>query len=73
MGLIKLCKMFCEKFTCNSKCSFNDENFDFEIHNTKINDYILKNKDVMRIQRILSKRKKSIKPTNNSNNVLTEI
>jgi len=53
MGLIK---WICSKFICTSNCSFNNELFDIEFSNQKISDYKLKNKDLMVIHKILTKR-----------------
>ena len=45
-----------KKFTCESSCKFNNQEFDFEILNRRMTDYKLKNKDLEKIIKILSKR-----------------
>lgn len=54
------CKWFLKRVKCVSKCSFNNNEFDFEMLNHKLNDYNLKYKDIEKISRILSKRKKKL-------------
>ena len=53
MGLVK---WFCSKFNCKSSCTFNNDIFDLELSNKKLNDFKLKNKDLIIIHKILSKR-----------------
>ncbi len=62
MGLIK---WICSKFICTSNCSFNNELFDIEFSNQKISDFKLKNKDLMVIHKILTKR--GLVENNNNN------
>ena len=53
MGLVKtLLKMF----SCKSKCSFNNQEYDFNFGELKLKDFELKNKDMVRIGSILNKR-----------------
>ena len=51
-----LLKLFCKRFKCNSKCSYNDEPFDPSHLQRRLTNYSLKNKDVQKILRILHKR-----------------
>ena len=44
------------KSSCVSNCSFNNQEFKQEHLNRNLNDYILKNKDIETILKILSKR-----------------
>ena len=60
--LAKLCK----HFKCNSACAYNNDLFDIDIHNLSMNQFELKNKDILRIQNILNKRE--LKQSNNSSN-----
>ena len=53
MGLLKF---ICSKFNCKSSCTFNNDIFDLELSNKKLNDFKLKNKDLIIIHKILSKR-----------------
>ena len=45
-----------KKFTCKSSCQFNNQEFDCEMLNRRMIDYKLKNKDLEKIIKILSKR-----------------
>ena len=53
-----LCKWLLKRITCKSKCSFNNDEFDIDIFNLKLNEFQLKNKDMIRIGSILHKREK---------------
>tara|TARA_R110002072_G_scaffold127076_1_gene264177 strand:- start:4414 stop:4629 length:216 start_codon:yes stop_codon:yes gene_type:complete len=67
--LAKLCK----QFKCNSTCAFNNDLFDIEFHNLSMSDFELKNKDIIRIQNIFSKRELKKKKARNLIAELTEI
>jgi len=45
-------------FSCKSECKFNDLEFDFTLSESKLSEFELKNKDIIIIHRILSKRNK---------------
>ena len=51
-----LCKWILKRITCRSKCSFNNDEFDIDIFSLSLNDFKLKNKDMIRIGSILKKR-----------------
>ena len=51
-----LCKWILKRITCKSKCSFNNDEFDIDIFSLSLNDFKLKNKDMIRIGSILKKR-----------------
>ena len=53
-----LCKWILKRITCKSNCSFNNDKFDIEIFSTNLNEFQLKNKDMIRIGSILRKREK---------------
>ena len=53
-----MCKWILKRITCKSKCSFNNDEFDIDIFSLKLNDFQLKNKDMIRIGSILRKRDK---------------
>lgn len=55
MGLLKTCLKL---FSCKSSCRFNDAVMDYDLNRHSLNDYELKYKDMEKIHRILSKRKK---------------
>jgi len=55
MGLLKSCL---KMFSCKSSCKFNDGVMDYDLNTHSLNDYELKYKDMEKIHRILSKRKK---------------
>ena len=55
MGLFK---WMCRRFSCESRCKFNNHDFDPDILNHRVSEYQLKYKDVERITRILTKRQK---------------
>ena len=61
--MLGLLKMILKKFSCKSKCSFNNEDFDIDLLDLPLKMFELKNKDINTISAILSKRK-SIKPNN---------
>lgn len=63
----------CKHFKCNSTCAFNNDLFDFDLHNLSIGDFELKNKDILRIQNILKKREYKEKKVRNIISELTEI
>ena len=60
MGLLK---WIFKHFKCKSACAFNgdDEVFDSNILNSRMSEYELKHKDIIRIQTILNKRTKTIR------------
>ena len=58
MGFLK---ELIKKFSCNSNCKFNNDIFDSEILNDTLNQYTLKNKDIIKIGSILKKRKRNSK------------
>ena len=53
-----MCKWILKRITCKSKCSCNNDEFDIDIFSLKLNDFQLKNKDMIRIGSILRKRDK---------------
>jgi len=55
MGLIKTC---IKLFSCKSSCKFNEGVMDYDFNRASLDDFELKYKDVERIHRILSKRKR---------------
>ena len=55
MGLLKTCLKL---FSCKSSCNFNEGVLDYDLNTHRICDYELKYKDMEKIHRILSKRKK---------------
>tara|TARA_R110000787_G_scaffold179128_2_gene290871 strand:- start:333 stop:533 length:201 start_codon:yes stop_codon:yes gene_type:complete len=55
--MLGLIKMILKKFSCKSKCSFNNQEYDFNLGDLKLNQFELKNKDINTIYGILSKRK----------------
>ena len=57
MGLIK---NILKKFSCKSSCKFNEQEFDINLFDLKLSNFELKNKDMLKISSILSKR--NIKP-----------
>ena len=54
------CKWFLKRVKCVSKCSFNNNEFDFEMLKQKLNDKNIKKKHIQKISTILSKRKKKL-------------
>ena len=55
MGLLKFCLSM---FSCKSSCKFNDNLMDHDLNRHSLDDYELKYKDMEKIHRILSKRKR---------------
>ena len=55
MGLLKSC---IKLFSCKSSCKFNDSVMDANLNSHSLCDYELKYKDMEKIHRILSKRKR---------------
>ena len=55
MGLLKTCLKL---FSCKSSCNFNEGVMDYDLNSHSLNDYELKYKDMEKIHRILSKRKR---------------
>ena len=55
MGLLKTCMKL---FSCKSSCKFNEGVMDYDFNRASLDDFELKYKDVERIHRILSKRKR---------------
>lgn len=51
-----LCKWILKRISCNSKCSYNNAEFDIDIFSLKLNDFKLKNKDMIKIGSILKRR-----------------
>ena len=54
-------KYILKKIRCTSKCSYNEQLYDETIFTRNLNNYELKNKDIIKIGAIL--RKRSIKTT----------
>ena len=55
MGLLKACMKL---FSCRSSCAFNEEPIDLNLNRMSLNQFELKYKDVEKLHRILSKRKR---------------
>ena len=55
MGLLKTCLKL---FSCKSSCNFNESILDHDLNSHSLGDYELKYKDMEKIHRILSKRKR---------------
>ena len=55
MGLLKTCLKL---FSCKSRCNFNDSVMDYDFNRATMDDFQLKYKDIEKIHRILSKRKR---------------
>ena len=53
MGIIK---NLLKKFSCKSKCAFNQEDFSDSIKSVDLSKYQLKVSDLMRIEKIIKKR-----------------
>ena len=51
-------KKFVTLFSCKSSCAFNNQEFDINLNDMKLGEFKLKNKDILLIHKILSKRKK---------------
>ena len=49
-------KSILKMFSCESSCKFNNQDFDYTLHTRPICDFKLKNKDIVKINKILSKR-----------------
>ena len=54
-------KWLCKRIKCSSNCKFNEDIFDNDLLNLSLNQFELKNKDIIEITSILSRR--GIKPT----------
>jgi len=57
MGLLKTCLKL---FSCKSSCKFNEGVIDYDFNRTCLEHFELKYKDMEKIHRILSKRKKKV-------------
>ena len=53
MGILK---NILKRFTCNSKCTFNTDDFDNNLKQVDLSKYQLKVSDLLRIQKIVNKR-----------------
>lgn len=49
-------------FSCKSSCAFNQKEFNFDNLNMKLNNFKLKNKDIIKILKILEKTELIKKP-----------
>lgn len=50
-----------KKFSCSSNCKFNNQEYDHTAIDRRMTEYKLKNKDIEKILKILSKRELKIK------------
>tara|TARA_R110001592_G_scaffold75694_1_gene229079 strand:- start:1660 stop:1857 length:198 start_codon:yes stop_codon:yes gene_type:complete len=55
---MSIIKKFFTLFSCKSSCAFNNQEFDINLNDMKLGEFKLKNKDILLIHKILSKRKK---------------
>ena len=55
---MNLLRWICKHFSCVSTCKFNDQEFNPEILTQALENFELKNKDLIRIGSILNKRKR---------------
>jgi len=61
--LSRLLKMFTCKSKCVSDCKFNNGQFEIDLFDSKLSEFELKNKDIEKLMRVLSKRGKKNNPT----------
>ena len=61
--LSRLLKLFTCKSKCVSDCKFNNGQFEIDILDSKLCDFELKNKDIEKLMRVLSKRSRKNNPT----------
>jgi len=53
---MSLIKKILKMFSCESSCKFNNQEFDYNLHCRPLCEFKLKNKDILTINKILSKR-----------------